>query len=199
VTRPIPHNIPTNGTYETVDRLTKLRVAAPTFEILVDKMMQNRGKIGAVCGAGMREEIENWVCEEHPEDCTIVDMNIPRKVRLTLTDVLRGSRVMASFVMGGAKPEARDEAERRAKICLGCEFNSLFPKPCVGVCGELKEMAIRISGNQGTQYDRGLHSCSICGCFLQAAIWIPLENQCKGVTETMKKQFACVKDCWKQC
>jgi hypothetical protein len=153
--------------------------------------------MGAVSGLDLRTEVENWICEERPEDCTEVDMNIPRKRSLTLSDVLRGSRVMVSFIAHGANPVEREEAENRAKICMLCEFNQFFPKPCVGICGELKELATRISGNQGTQYDKHLQSCSICGCFLQAAIWIPLSSQCLGVNAIMKQQFKNVQGCWK--
>lgn len=194
-----PHDVPVSGTYEITDRLTRIRVAATTFEGLLTRIYQTRGAIGAVSGTGVREELESWICQEYPEDCTEVDMGIPRKHRVTLSDVLRGTRVMLAHAVAGRPLVDRKEAERRAAICQQCEFNQFFEKPCTGVCPELSSMVNSITGHQGTHYDQYLKSCGICHCFLQSAIWLPLQIQCKGVTDDMKKQFQHVPLCWKNC
>jgi hypothetical protein len=187
--RSLPHNIPASGTYETTDRLTKVRCAAPTFEGLLDRINHVRTAMGAVSGLDLRTEVENWICEEHPEDCTEVDMNIPRKRHLTLSDVIRGTRVMASFKLAGSPLVERTEAERRGAICQHCDFNQWFAKPCTGICPELQTVVNNIVGHQGTHYDQYLNSCGICSCFLQASIWLPLWIQDKGLTDEMREQF----------
>lgn len=205
--RPIPRDTPSSGAYETVDRLTRIRVASNTFEGLLNRISHVRGAIGAVSGAGLREEVERWICEEHPEDCTEVDMNLPRKRRLTLSDVIHGTRVMVSFKLAGSPLVERAEAERRGAICQHCQFNQFFEKPCTGICPELQSIVNAIVGHQGTYYDQFLKSCGICGCFLQAAIWLPLEIQCKVLTDSQRAQFSKVtvkmtdgssRPCWKQ-
>ena len=197
--KPLPHELPSGAAYTITDPVTRVLCTGTTLEGLISRISQVRGAMGAVCGLNLREEVERWLCEQYPQDCTEVDMSVPRKRSLNLSDIIHGSRVMASFIAHGAVPESREEAERRGAICQKCEFNKKFPLPCTGVCGELKDLAIRVSGNQGTYYDQFLHSCNICGCFLQAAIWIPLRDQCKGVTADMRKQFTQIPHCWKIC
>jgi len=189
VKRAIPHNIPASGTYEVIDRLTKIRCASPTFEGLIDKISHVRGAVGAVSGLDLRTEVENWICQEHPEDCTEVDMNVPRRRKLNLSDVIRGTRVMVAFKMAGSPLVERIEAERRGAICQHCEFNQFYAKPCTGWCPELSAVISSIVGHQGTYYDQYLNACSICGCMLPAAIWVTLEIQDKGLTDEMREQF----------
>ena len=187
--RSLPHNIPASGAYEVTDRLTKVRCAAPTFEGLVDRISHVRAAMGAVSGLDLRTEVENWICEERPEDCTEVDMNIPRKRKLNLSDVIRGTRVMASFKLAGSPLVDRNEAERRGSICQHCQFNQWFAKPCTGICPELQSVVNAIVGHQGTYYDQFLNSCSICSCFLQASIWMPLFIQADGFRECNSKRY----------
>ena len=205
--RSLPHNIPASGTYETVDRLTKIRCASPTFEGLIDKINHVRNAMGAVSGLDLRTEVENWICAEHPEDCTEVDMNIPRRRKINLSDVIRGTRVMVAFKLAGSPLVEREEAERRGAICKECHFNQRFDKPCTGICPELQTVVNAVVGHQGTHYDQYLNACSICACMLQAAIWIPLDIMDKGLTDEMRAQFSKVTikmpsgfeiPCWKQ-
>ena len=126
-------------------------------------------------------------------------MTVPRKRNLNLTDVIRGSHVMIKAWISGSNPVSREEAERRGSICKTCPYNIRFPTGCAGVCGELLNIAMRVSNSQGTQNDRGLHSCAVCGCYLVVAQWLPLDVQCVAVTDDMKKQFASIPHCWKRC
>lgn len=194
----LPHDIPACGHYDYFDPITKVQCSATTFDGLIARVGQVRSAMGCVAGLSLREELEKSICQRSPEDCSEVDMTVPRKLKLTLTDVIHGTKVLASFVADGSIPVPREEAERRAQICKACDFNVRFPTPCTGVCGELLNIALKVSGNQGTQYDRSLHSCSICHCYNAAQIWIPLENLEKGVTDDMKKQFNHVQNCWKK-
>lgn len=195
--KPLPHDTPSSGSYAVTDPLTKILCTASTFEGLVNRVGQVRAAMGCASGLNLREELEQWICSQLPQDCTEVDMSIPQKRSLTLTDVIRGTKVLASFVLDGMKPVSREEAERRAQVCIACPYNIRFPTPCTGVCGELLNLALQFSGNQGTQYDRALKSCNVCGCYNMAQIWIPIENLKRGLTEDMEKQFKAVPNCWK--
>jgi hypothetical protein len=199
MTKEVPNEIPAGGSYQVVDPLTKVLCMATSLEGLVRRVGQVRSAMGAHTGTDLRAEVESWLCGDYPQDRVPVDVAKPRKrSRLLLSDVVHGTQAMiARFISGHSVP--REEAERRAQICMKCPLNTVFDKPCTGVCGTLLEIAMLASGRQGTQYDRYLHSCSICGCFLQAAIWCDLESQCKGVTPTMVAQFATLDYCWKKC
>lgn len=198
MTQQIPNNIPQSGCYETTDRLTKVRCAAPTFEGLIDKINHVRSAMGAVSGAGLREEVERWICEEHPEDCTGVNMAIPRKRNLTLSDIIHGTKVILDLKMRGGTLVDREEAERRGAICRYCTFNQVYTKPCTGWCNEMVALVHDIIGHQGLPVDAYLHACSICSCQNSAQIWVPLESLDKGLTDDMRAQFASVKHCWKK-
>ena len=192
-----PNDNPSGGNYSVIDSATGILCIATTFEGLVNRVGQVRSAVGARAGLSLREELEKQVCEAYPGDCTGVDMTKPRKRNLTLTDVIRGTIVLASFVAAGSQPVPREEAERRAQICKVCPYNIRFPTPCTGVCGELISLAQRMAGGHGTQYDRSLHSCSICSCYNAAQIWVPLEHLKKGISGDMMKQFQAVPGCWK--
>jgi len=204
MTQQLPREKPASGSYTVVDRVTKVRCSATSLEGLINRVGQVRAAVGAVSGLDLRNEVERWLCEDSPDSCTETDLSIPRLTGLTLTDVIRGSTVMISKLVNNVQPVPQDEAIQRGSVCRNCKYNQKFPLPCTGVCGFLKDMAIRLSGNQGTEHDRYLHSCAVCHCFLQAAIWLPLDVQCSVVTDDMKKQFRYVKDkekipCWKIC
>jgi hypothetical protein len=192
-----PHDLPSGAAYTITDPATGIQCSATSFEALVNRVGQVRAAIGARAGLSLREEVEKLVCEQYPQDCTEVDMTKPRKLNLNLTDVIRGTVVLASFVAAGSNPVPREEAERRARICQQCEYNRKFPTTCTGVCGELLSLAKRLAGGHGTQYDRGLHSCSICRCYNAAQIWVPMEFLEKGLTDDMRSQFKSVSGCWK--
>jgi hypothetical protein len=207
VKRAIPNQNPQSGTYMIVDRLTKVRVSASTFDQLVQNVGRVRVAIGAVSGLDLRTEIENWVCEEHPEDCTGVDMTVPRKRNLMLSDVLHGTRVILDLKMKGGKLVDKAESERRGEICKNCAFNQRYSKPCTGWCNEMVTLVHEIIGHQGLPVDAFLHACSICACQNSAQIWVPLESLDVGLTDDMRAQFKGVKvtmpdgqtvSCWKQ-
>lgn len=194
-----PNRIPYGGYWRYIQPGTGQSISAVTWDNLLNNIRDHRKANGIPVGLGFEEEVEQAVCREHPDECVGYDETCPRKKNLTLSDIVAGTRVMMSFFASGRKLVSREEAERRAQICLKCPYNMTFSKPCSGVCPELKSVVMSITDSVGTQYDSKLNSCTVCGCFLQAAIWMPLENQCKGVNELQKKQFSNAEGCWKQC
>ncbi len=170
------------------------------FDVLVDKIRAHRQANNYPVGLEFEQEIENQVCINHPEEAEPFDPRIPRKRKFVIGDIIRGTSVMMQHWIAGSPLVERSEAERRAQICKRCTYNDDFSKPCsIGICGELKNVVSSIVNHQGTVYDKDLKACQLCGCFLQAAIWLPLEVQCTGVTPEMKEAFKVVPECWKQC
>lgn len=198
----IKSQIPYGGGYHYKDPNSGMHIYGTTFAMVVNRVVEHRRANGYPIGLGLEDEIEEQLCLSYPNECSDAPEGIPRKKELTLSDVVAGTRVMMSFERNGSQLVSREEAERRAKICLGCPYNASFIKPCSGICQELKNIVDWITERQGTQYDSKLYSCNICGCFLQAAIWLRLEDQCVGVNEEQKPKFEYTQakyGCWKTC
>lgn len=191
--------IPYGGSWRYIQPGTQKLITAVTWDNLLANIREHRRANGIPMGLEFEDEVEQAVCREHPDECVGYDETYPRKRSLTLSDVIAGSRVMMSFYSHGKRLVSRIEAERRAQICINCPYNMTFAKPCSGICQELKNVVMAIVDSVGTQYDRQLNSCTVCGCFLQASIWLELEDQCKGTNELQKKQFSNTPNCWKQC
>lgn len=189
--------IPYGGGFTVTDPLTGNEHYGTTFKMLVDSIRASRRANSVPMGIEFESEIEQWACEKYPAECESFNPKRPRKRSLTLGDVITGTRVMLQHWWNGRKLVPREEAERRAQICLNCPKNQTFPKPCVGICGELHAIVADIIDAQGTQYDSRLHSCDICGCFLQSAIWVPQEIQWNALPEEQKEMFTTVENCWK--
>jgi hypothetical protein len=191
--------IPHGGGWRITDPMTGVSVFGILFDQLVRKMKDVRRANGIPIGIEFEDEVEKWCCESKPDECQETDPEWPVVRPLDLGDIVRGSAVMMAHKLAGSPLVTRQEAERRAQICLGCKFNQNFAKPCSGICQELLNVVNSVTGHVGTQYDSQLHACGVCKCFLQASIWLPLDIQCKGVTDKQRAQFKNVPNCWKQC
>lgn len=140
-------------------------------------------------------DIESQLCENHPFSCSENPPVAPR--RLHLNDILRGTRVIASFKLAGSPLVAQEEAERRAGICINCPRNVDYAKPCSGICQELLDLVKSVVGGAATKYDSMLKACDICGCSNAAQVHVPAEFLAKGVTDEMMVQFRTIPNCWK--
>jgi hypothetical protein len=54
-----------------------------------------------------------------------------------------------------------------------------------------------VTGSAETPYDPNLKSCSVCGCYLRVAIWVPLDLQQQVLSPEQQDQFRRVPNCWK--
>lgn len=193
--------VPYGGQWQPKDPLTGMVYAGTTFRQVLAKAVAARKANGIPMGLDFEAEVEQWCCDAHPVECVDVDPGKPRKRKLTLDDIIRGAKVLLKFKLGGSKLVAPEEAERRAAICAACYMNSGWQRPCA-VCHELGDLVRSVTGGHKTSKDAKLFACHVCACNLQAAVWLPLETQCVGVTEEQRKEFAYLKEsshCWKQC
>ena len=173
------------------------------FDVLKEECANYRRANGIPIGLGFEDELENALAEKYLESCpkafTTDDPRAPLRIKsLGWADVLHGTQVMVQFIAAGKPVVSHEEAERRAAICGRCRFNVQFAKPCGGVCGELKAIVKAIVGDQKVSNYEKLNSCFICRCFLEAAVWLPLDIQVKPLTEFQKGHFERVQDCWKK-
>lgn len=168
------------------------------FPALLRSVKEWRRANSLPLGLGLGDELERAVCKIYPVECTGAINGKPRKSRLDLSTVLRGTQVLLAFKLAGSPYVSQEEAERRAEICSRCPWNLEYAKPCGGNCGGLKEMVAAIVGDRRTSYDDRLKSCGVCSCINSAHVHMPLEILAKGVSEEMKEQFTTIPGCWKQ-
>lgn len=195
----IAHNrIPYNGYWIYVQPETGAEIKGNTWTILLNKIRDYRKANGIPIGLGFEDEVERYVCEHQAAECEEVIEGKARKRSLTLTDVVNGTRAMLAHWFNNRKLVDRVEAERRANICVGCPLNVKFAKPCGGICMELQEVVGAITNAQGTGYDYRLNQCDLCGCFLQSAIWVPLDTQVNVLSTEQQAAFEDIPHCWKK-
>jgi hypothetical protein len=145
-------------------------------------------------------EIEQYICEQlGPQTarrfCSGDGISVSG-VDLQWSDIWAGTKVLASFIIGGRKTVDRAEAERRAQICFLCSRNAQYSKPCGGDCPELADTVAAIVGGEGTTRDLDLHACSVCKCSNKAQVWVPIEHLKRGVTPEIMPLFP--PKCWKR-
>lgn len=149
---------------------------------------------------------EDWVAEAEDQLCKLLppgwcrqDTGEPPEwfidSRVGVDEVLRGTQVLASFVVQGMPLVDKSLAAERGAICAGCPFaaNAAGCGPCVGLSNLIAEVA----GTDALPSDALLanKSCLICGCAARAQIWLPIELLAKGVTPEMDAKWP--EWCWK--
>lgn len=149
---------------------------------------------------------DDWIDEAEDQLCRLLPPGWCRQVtggppewylntRIGVEDIMRGTRVLASFVAQGAPIVDKSVAQERGAICAGCPF-SVTAEGC-GPCVGLANLIAEVAGSQSLPSDPVLESksCVICGCAARAQIWLPIELLAKGVTDAMKPMWP--EWCWK--
>jgi len=99
---------------------------------------------------------------------------------------------LINWLGDGAKHVSQDEAERRAKICMGCP-NMRPNTRGVGVATELVKNRLGLH----TPYDSSLSTCRSCGCVLSAKIWVTYEHVKRWQPEVEVRQIEKINPaCW---
>lgn len=112
-----------------------------------------------------------------------------------VTDVIRFTQTFWDALKRGEKV-SQDEANRRASICAGCQFNQT-PDGCTGCNSRtVKSLVATISQAGVTPHDSRLQSCRFCGCFIQSLIWYPLDTLQKFTDESENAELP--SHCWKK-
>lgn len=145
-----------------------------------------------------RELAEDQLCRLLPPGwCIHEDGRRPEHFidsRLSVWDIMRGTQVLAAFVLSGGATVSKELAESRAVTCAACPFNMGVAgcAPCIGLSNVIADA----SGSIETKADDQLRSCAICKCSNRAQSRIPIKHLAKGVTDEMMDQFP--EWCWKK-
>jgi hypothetical protein len=115
-------------------------------------------------GAG----VDHWCVERKPE------VTPPGSSKWRAVEVLRFLRTVTEWgVKEGFKFVPSEEAERRAAICATCPMNNVVPG-CLG-CSGVGSLVTSIRGSVRTKVDDKLHTCEVCGCYLQVKVLVPAD------------------------
>lgn len=117
-------------------------------------------------------------------------------VSLHWKELMGGTAVLASHLLGGRRVVEQEEAERRAGICVVCPRNSIFSKPCGGNCPELDDVVKGVVGGGTTTRDADLHACSVCLCLNRAQVWVPIATLAVGTDADFIEKAP--EPCWKR-
>lgn len=147
----------------------------------------------------LQEIAEDQLCRTLPPGrCHFSDGSSPTDyidVRVTLTDVLNGTKVFAAAVAQGFPLVEQSVAEERGAICAACPANVGIQgcRSCVGFAEKIAE----VIGARKTRSDQFLEqrSCAWCKCSTKAQIWVPMDVLAKGITPEMMGRA--LPHCWK--
>lgn len=120
------------------------------------------------------EEAEHQLCQTlPPEWCSQSNGHRSVNTRLSLGDIWEGTKAHANLLLGRTDTVSQAEADRRARICVGC-FLRVRPQGC-GACHKMSEF-VGDAAKLKTAHDAFLegYACAACGCSLKPVVWFPL-------------------------
>jgi|ERR1035437_4861046 hypothetical protein len=114
--------------------------------------------------------------------------------------LVAGAKTLIDWLDSGAPPVDRDEATRRASICVRCphnnqdSFGKWFTVPISEVIKrQVQKLAER---SLSTVHDEKLNLCDICMCPLKLKVWTPQEWIVDHLSPEVLSQLSNVPECW---
>lgn len=148
--------------------------------------------------ANLKEQVEEQVCQHvPPEWCQGRDPKKHPVEPLNFDQALQGTAVLGSLLVHLAMGKSfvdQDEANRRARICYNCHYNTGISGCSNCSMGKVREAVSKIVGDRTTEGESRLQACKICGCALKAKVWFPLEILQKHMSAEQNEQFP--EWCW---
>jgi len=191
------HNVPKGGWRFRVPETGTIVKGGSFDQLLINCRTHYTSNVLAI-PADLEDQVLYFACNTYaPCENDGVANNVSRgkTPSLGFTEVIRFSKTLYSALISGSKV-SQDEANRRASICAGCQFN-VEPSGC-SACNTkiLREAVSFVSGAGTTPFDPALQSCAHCGCFNAAQIWFPIETLHKYTDDN--ENAALPTWCWKK-
>lgn len=182
--------------FRSVDRDTGHRTEARTYHDWVIAARQHRIANDLPISADFETQLNDDLCAQlPPEFCEGSDPNRPYvNPRFSLGDVGDVMRVIVSWIGSGFTFVSQAEADRRARICVGC-YNNINVAGC-GACHQLGKFITGALAQRKTPYDDSLKVCGVCRCVNRAQVHIPLENL--AAKDSPEKQALYPAFCWQK-
>lgn len=150
---------------------TGFEVRSNNFNVALDKIKDRLISRGLYVGAGWQDQVIHDMCLQTNGNCE--DKTVPVR-EVSWQDFENFGLVAKRHIDNGGKVVSKEEAERRAAICVNCPKNAPLKGVC-NFCAGLMTWAVRLAGNLNTSKDEDLHQCQICSCQLRLAVHIPLD------------------------
>lgn len=166
---------------------------------LITEIKNHRISHGIPVG-NVEADVENFICvknnEQWPGLCLEDEgySDAPIKSKYTVADVRAfGESVAHTLKSGGVV--SKEEANRRASICLGCKLN-VKVEGCTS-CSKIASFIYGILGARADDlaYKERLLQCGNCGCALAAKVWIS-KQELKSNQQIEGKLDSYPKWCW---
>jgi hypothetical protein len=139
---------------------------------------------------GWQERLLHDICLQMDGDCPCeeYDPETGKSARkwLGLTDMVRFLDTVRKWLAQGPRWESKEEAKRRAEICLQCPHHQYVS--CFGCRGLLQEVSAILGKPQG-EVDTRLQGCAKCGCQLAVKVYMPKDAMADPSIEWPQK-------CW---
>lgn len=145
-------------------------------------------------------DVEHFICvknsEKWPDLCLEESgyADVPVKSKYTVSDVRAfGESIAHTLKSGGVV--SKEEANRRASICLGCKLNTTV-EGCTS-CSKIASFIYGILGARADDlaYKERLQQCGNCGCALAAKVWIS-KQELKSNQQVAGKLDSYPTHCW---
>ena len=148
---------------------------ASTYFDWMDRIYAHRKSNNLPIPADLDAQAENQLCEQlPPEWCERTKDDSWVSTRFGLDDFLNGMKAFGRLMAGGFAFVPQAEADRRARICANCYYNTNIPG-----CLTCKKLADYVTGDvakQHTAFDDRLKSCAVCKCSNQAQVHFRMED-----------------------
>lgn len=173
-----PNKTPPGGYFEYVQPESNLLFRHHSRMWLAHEVKAHRQAMGYPVGPNFEVEIDEGVCKRQPHICIDEnERNFRQRQRLGWAEVVDGTETLFRHFVAGSPLVSQEEAESRARVCAGCQYNVSFKKPCGGLCGQLATLVNKVVGARLVSNAGAINSCALCGCYLNAAVWLPIEFQ----------------------
>ena len=136
------------------------------------------------------DDVTTQVCQRlGPAACTEWDEYYPDKTdQLSQELMFSFNSAVLEFLKGGLQTVDATEASRRAEICRRCPFNKSTKTCSCSLFYKALNAALPAS-----MKDPSLQVCSVCGCSLQAKVWMP-----ENVINASSSGTAFPSHCWQK-
>lgn len=103
-----------------------------------------------------------------------------------------GARILTDWLGSGAITVDPATAQRRADICLKCPMNvnESFTAEAIAAAVR-KQVEIKNHLQLRVDGEKGLHTCTACGCVTRLKVWVPLERILPDAEELPKFDPGC--------
>lgn len=140
------------------------------------------------------DRIQDQVCKAlGPDHCASDEARLWRRVATAYQQFVEGTGTLARLVVARAQGDGlvgQAEAEKRAEVCTGCEYNRP-PGECPTCSSNTLLAAVKaVIGDRRTKLDAQLGGCGMCGCGLRAKVHVT-QGVLKGATSDIPYPVWC--------